>query len=253
MSYNLLDQNIGSYAVLNNQIFNINSEFISQLEKYSSSTQCYEIIRCIDGVLLFFDDHMERLKKTASNIQIDVKQIKNDAYTLINQEKIENGNLKIIVTENISLLFASKFYYPTKDEYSKGVNAGLMEYDRLAPNKKIIHSNGYITEGSRSNVFFVIGESVITAPDHLILKGVTRKYVYDAIKKAGSNVIEACIKSEDIFSKHAFAFITGTSTGVMPLYSIENNIINSATNELIIRIRYEYNNLVREHIKKNKD
>jgi len=278
MAYSVLDQNKGGNSIFNHAVREINGTLKKDLEKFSQDKQYYEIIRCIDGVPLFFEDHLERLKKSASDLKIDFSKLKSDIYNLIEIENIVNGNIKIVVTKNMTIAFPSVFYYPGVDEYKNGVKTGILNWERCDPNSKVIREDyklavkekfekegpfgkcfelllsdntGYITEGSRSNVFFTSENKVYTAPDDVILKGITRKYVLKSIESAGAKLIVKCLRSQEISKIADGAFITGTSINVLPVFSVEDIVLNSSHNKMINKISTEYRKIVNDYIANN--
>jgi branched-chain amino acid aminotransferase len=285
MAYPILDQNIGRTAVINHEIRIIDDSLIEELKRHADSIQIYEVIRCIDGVLLFFDDHMERMRNSVSEINntnpffFDSNHIKTDAEKLILSEGIQNGNIKIIMTEDVCAIFASAFYYPPESVYESGVAVGLIEWERPNPNAKLVSSeyklamsqklqsdgpfgkyfetllvarDGRVTEGSRTNVFFVEGSKVFTAPRYSILEGITRKYVLQAIEAAGCEIFTEHFSTNDIKIRADAVFLTGTSIGVLPVSAVEDFAIDSPGNSALQRIIIEYSKIVDEFIKIHK-
>jgi branched-chain amino acid aminotransferase len=103
-----------------------------------------------------------------------------------------------------------------------------------------------ITEGSRSNIFFVKNDKLITAPDNLILNGITRKYVIAICKENKIDVNYECVKADDIKSYDA-AFMTGTSPMVLP-FSCINDVSFSVKLSLIEKLRKLYLEKAQESI-----
>ena len=153
---------------------------------------------------------------------------------------------------------------------NNGIHVELMEWERANPNTKIVNSNfkdtaatlmekynafelllvnkdGFITEGSRTNAFFVSGDELITAPSEYILKGITRKYVLSACKRAGLNVVEN-LMHKDMLSCIDGAFVCGTSLKVLPITSVGNTKISSSSNKLVQLIIKEYDEIMNEYI-----
>lgn len=76
---------------------------------------------------------------------------------------------------------------------------------------------GYFTEGSHSNVFFVVNGELRTHPESgYILSGITRKNVLRIAENAGIIINELPVNQRDI-EKTEEAFITNTSSEVMPV------------------------------------
>ena len=98
----------------------------------------------------------------------------------------------------------------------------------------LVNSNGYITEGSRSNFFAVFGDLLVTPPAQQVLEGITRKMVIRLAKENSIKFEERPIHSSEI-EKMDGAFITGTSTKVLPIAKIgdyEYNEMPSITTTL---------------------
>ncbi|MHB1485601.1 MAG: aminotransferase class IV [Saccharofermentanales bacterium] len=277
MAYPLIDFNVGDKIMLNHRLVDIGDPAASLHEIPSEDMKYYEVVRYIDRTLIFFEDHMERMKQSvAGDIVFDPDEIREDAEILMQSLKTRNGNFKIVLTKDTQIIYKNKHYYPTMDEYKDGVNVGLMEWERRDPNVKAIREDykkaikmkldqksvfgpyfetllfmkdGSITEGSRSNAFFVDGYKVMTAPDDLILKGITRKYIIEAIRNTGCELVMQMATVEGIRKSPLPAFITGTSIGVLPVKSIEDIPVDSAANPVIMKIMLEYSGIVRNYIK----
>ena len=247
----------------------------------------YEVIRIINGVPLFMEDHYQRLVNSSMTLGIELefsqeyilKQIDN----LLKLNGQDNCNVKIIIYSNQSaqndlkrnfVCYISKSYYPDMETVRKGVPVSLIQLEREKPNAKIlnnqykqtvsskiekdgvfevllVNSDGKITEGSKSNVFFVKGEKVFTAPDSHVLKGITRKYVFDSCRSIGVEVIEELV---DVNSLENFdgVFLSGTSIKVLPVSRIDNMAFKSGTYPTIVAIRDEFDRLLGEYIQKHK-
>ena len=75
-----------------------------------------------------------------------------------------------------------------------------------------------VTEGSRSNIFFLRGDEVFTTPSEAVLLGVTRQKILEACAAAGIRVTERYTSREEIGTYEA-AFVSGTSPKVLPIAS----------------------------------
>jgi D-alanine transaminase len=87
--------------------------------------------------------------------------------------------------------------------------------------------NGLITEGSRSNIFFVIDGTLFTHPEsNHILSGVTRKNVLRIAEEAGIKIREEAVQ-ENRLRVIQEAFITNTSAEVTPVTELGGNSIGN--------------------------
>jgi len=75
----------------------------------------------------------------------------------------------------------------------------LNELNDVGLEEVIFYKDGYITEGAKSNIFFVFGEEIITPPTSKnILSGITRNYLIDLLRKNNFNVVEREISVNEI-------------------------------------------------------
>jgi len=110
-------------------------------------------------------------------------------------------------------------------------------------------SKGELTEGSRSNLFFIRGTEVYTAPDNRILKGVTRRHVTSAIAAAGGILVEKMLTYKDIAAQAVdAAFLSGSPIDLLPISAIDDIQLASAQNELFSRINQTYQQIVRDYL-----
>lgn len=271
---------------MNNEI--IENYFISNGSKYPSNQiidfcisqpTIYEVIRVIEGVPLFLEDHLVRLQASATSLSVDIQgilsSITSDISELIKINNNPEKNIKLVVynLENTTPDYIISFIhsnYPTKEQYLVGVPTILFHAERHNPNAKIINnelretiniklkeenvyevllvnSRGEITEGSRSNLFFIEEGKVYTASAENVLIGITRKYILKACNNLKLEVIEQPIP----FSMLEYAegaFITGTSPKVLPIASIDRMLITSANNSIVSDILNEYDIILKQYI-----
>ena len=248
----------------------------------SKGVTLYEVIRVGSGVPLFIEEHLTRLENSAKLTKIDLKydnvEIKRQLKLLIEKNKIYEGNVKIILNHNIDdniYAYFIKHRYPLDEMYVKGVETILYHGERKNPNAKVINltfrekvdekiiaaqvfeailvdNNGNITEGSKSNIFMIKGNDVITAPIKDVLPGVTRDIIIELLKKLLFNVVERNVNYKEILKMDAL-FITGTSPKVLPISKVDETEFSSTNNPILIRVIIEYNKLIEKYIKNNKD
>ena len=89
----------------------------------------------------------------------------------------------------------------------------------------ILHRDGFFTEASHCNVFFVKNGIVLTHPaNELILDGITRQVVFELCKSLHIEIRETPVSVNDI-SEIDEAFLTGTSTQIASIEQIDNHIL----------------------------
>lgn len=238
----------------------------------------YEVIRIIDGIPLFYEDHYKRLqnslKSLGSELEITEKELKELIGKLIAENGESNCNVKVNIFDEEGnqkyRLYISKSYYPSKDEVEKGVKVGLFYRERENPNIKVLNQaykeeasrlinekqlfevllvdkNDKVTEGSKSNVFFVKGDRIFTTPSENVLMGVTRKYIIQTCTRLGFEVIETSLSVETLKEMDGL-FISGTSINVLPVSHVNDYSFNSGSNPTIVATRDAFDALIDSYI-----
>jgi D-alanine transaminase len=96
-----------------------------------------------------------------------------------------------------------------------------------------------VTEGSHTNFFGVLGGEVRTYPNsNFILPGVTRDVVIEIARELGVPVAEVPIYRHEIAALEE-AFLTGTTTDVMPVVAIDGATVGSGRPGSITMRLYE--------------
>jgi len=223
----------------------------------NSEHSVYEVIRVIGGVALFLDDHYIRLCKSAEiqgiSLFLEFSEFKKRIADLVRLNTKPDGNIKCVfavASGNNNWIFTFiPHSYPTPENYKFGVSTDLLFAERANPNAKVIQNtvrekansmieelklyeallvdrDGYITEGSRSNIFFVKDEVFYTAPESKVLVGITRQKVIECLRQLNFQLVEESVSANEIDQFHA-AFLTGTSPKVLPVRSIGNQVYNT--------------------------
>ncbi|MCR5481233.1 MAG: aminotransferase class IV [Clostridia bacterium] len=221
---------------------------------HDSHPSLYEVIRIIDGKPLFFEEHFERLVSSAASIgktvEFTASELRDAIYGLAHDNDVLNNNIKIVLNGFETCSFGRLFLYfiesiyPSASDYENGVKTALFSAVRENPNAKIINrtlrerTNAFIeskgifeailinrrdeiTEGSRSNLFFIKNDRLYTSPAEGVLLGVTRKRIMEICGRNDIEIVEAPIGADKIDTFDA-AFISGTSPKVLPVREIGN-------------------------------
>jgi len=229
----------------------------------------YEVIRMVRGNPVFFDDHMERL---ATSVKFQHKknlaggpELRRVIQHLTRANKKKETNLKIVFNYNKGaehfLVYFIEPVYPSEIQYKSGVKGILFSAERKNPESKIINhklrssiyhklivegayeailvnDDNLITEGSRTNIFFLRNEILVTAPDNTILNGITRKHIFEICRENKIKVEFACVNAINIMDYDA-VFMTGTTPAVLPFYCIDDIPFN-VKQPLIDKLRKLY-------------
>lgn len=229
------------------------------------NAKIYEVIRVVDRKPMFLKEHYDRMSKSIklSNLifPIEFSNFNNLIQLLIKENDFVNCNIRVsfyIKDEPIILMYYIKSSYPSSDLYDAGINVVTVKKQRKNPNVKfyeanfrdsidnilsekgafeaiLLNSDDTISEGSKSNVFFVKNNKLITSLDSSVLLGVTRDKVIAVCENNGIEVEKRSIYTKELKDFDG-AFITGTSINVLPIKGIDDIIYNSSNNEIVKRI-----------------
>ncbi len=237
----------------------------------------YEVIRMIDGKPVFFSDHIERLKNSVSlqkkDMKADADVLRMDILKLTGSDRIKEVNLKIVFnyseTSSAYLIYFIEPVYPSESQYSNGVKGILFNAERKDPASKVINhklrsdiyhrlileeayeallvdNKNHITEGSRSNIFFIKDNILFTAPENIILNGITRKYILEICRENEIEIIFEPVKADEI-GHYDSVFMSGTSPMVLPFRSVNERRFNFRL-PLITNLRRLYIEKVQESL-----
>ncbi|MCK4745752.1 MAG: aminotransferase class IV, partial [Bacteroidales bacterium] len=104
-----------------------------------------------------------------------------------------------------------------------------------------------ITEGSRSNIFFIDQDNnLITAPSEDVLFGITRKYVLQICKEEQIGVIEQPVLMKDLAGMSS-CFISGTSPKILPVWQLDGYQF-SVDHPLLQLIMERFESVIKENL-----
>lgn len=230
----------------------------------------YEVLRYEDGVYLFFEDHINRLK---SNLE------KYDKLYLFDKAKLcLKSFIPVFNRRSVMLIVESDDIYVTDfdirevtdDERAHGVDTDLYEFYREEPDIKIYRKkfkeeiarkmeeedlfefllvrDGAISEGSRSNFYYLMDGILYEPPKKNSLPGVVKKNLYKLLKEEYSiEIRERELLKEDI-SNIDGAMLSGTGMDVVSIKRIGDKVFSGKDYEFTLEIAGKF----REYIEKYK-
>jgi len=245
---------------------------------YQFGDGVYEVIRIYESVPYTLDEHIERFYRSAYEIsispQLKKEELKKKLIRLIQENQVINGGIYVQITRGIAprkhhydksispqLLAYTLPLNQLKKEQKEGVATLTGEdlrwlrcdikslnllYNVMMKQKayengafeSILIRDGYVTEGTSSNVFMIKDQVIYTHPaNHLILDGITRRELLNLFKQKGWNYEESAFLKEELMSADE-VFITSTTTEVIPVVSIDglhisNGVPGSVTKEIL--------------------
>lgn len=245
------------------------------------SIRVYEVLRIIESKPLFWEDHYIRfinsIKGASLNLAISKEEFKNELFNCIIDNKLKTGNIKVscICDKNTNnFCIDTKVIphkYPSQADYTNGVKTISAKITRDNPTLKIwnndlksyvndlirknnvyeiiyINDNNCVTEGSRSNLFFIKDSTLISPPENEILLGITRKYIIECVSKIENLIYCEKEVSYDKLKDFDAAFISGTSPKILPIKQIDDVSFN-VNNHYLRSLMSLYNEMINLYLK----
>lgn len=221
----------------------------------------FDYLRTHRRIPLFLSDYLDRFYLSAEKMGLTIGIAKNELpgiiQNLIGLHDYEECGIRLVLTGGESadafhpgkssfMIFLEPFFHPDERDYTEGVAVLSVNYARFMPEIKSIsylpvvyhreelkkhgavdvlyHHEGKVTELSRSNLFIVKAGKVITN-DKGILKGITRKQVFDLISHSYPFELRDFSLSELLDADEVF--LSSTTKKVMPIVRVDDKKISS--------------------------
>ncbi|NJN32975.1 MAG: branched-chain amino acid aminotransferase [Saprospiraceae bacterium] len=245
------------YAFLNGQILpvaeaNVNITDLAILRGYG----VFDFFRAIEGKPIFIEDHLDRFAASTQKMNLSLPYsrdvLRDNILELVKLNTHKLLGIRLLCTGGYSedgytpadtpnvMMLAKPFSMPSPD---KKVKLMLAEHVRemadiksinyakpitLLPRMKAVgaddvlyHSGGIVSESSRSNIFIVKNEQVLT-PISNILYGITRKNIINVAKKY-FDIVERDFTLEELLNADE-VFMTGSTKRAASVAQVDNKI-----------------------------
>ena len=276
MPYPIIDALAGQSVLLNGKLLSADAAEAGFLFQPQDERMYYEVIRVVQRVPLFLEDHLERLNRSVDRSFAIPSDLAAEGQMLVKANSLTEANLRIVLTRHLRVMHLTPSYYPDNQMIAEGVATGILLWERPDPNTKVIHADykqavaerfarpgpfgpcsellladrqGYLTEGSRSNLFFISGNQVVSAPDERVLLGITRRYVLQAIADAQLELTVDLLTLDDVRRRGIrTAFLSGSPIDLLPIRAIEDLPMESAHDPFFIKLYKAYMQLLQNYI-----
>ncbi len=231
---------------------------------FLSGLGLFETMRVYNNKIVYLKQHLERLRRSCQLINIDFlyldTQLEEIIKRLVEANGIKDAYVRLTVWEGGDesgiLVLTRKYKPPILKEYYQGFAACVSPFRqtensflaqlkttnrlfyelgwRAAKDKGfneaiILNSRGYLTEGTRGNIFFVKDKEIFTpALACGCLDGITRRVILDLAKDYNLKVYDGNFTLRDLYEADE-AFFTNSLMGVMPLVSLERRKLGRGT------------------------
>ena len=224
----------------------------------------FDFLRTYNGKPFLIDYHIKNFINSAEKIGLSLPLREKELRELIlltlrKNQFLKEANIRIILTggqtsdsvtslgkPTLLILVTPQTVYP-KDYYEKGISVITVKINRTLPEIKSISylsavmavscakeknaqeaiyldTDNNLLEGTRTNLFFIKDQTLITANKNIYL-GTTRKVVL-ILAKNNLKIEERIVNHKELEEMDE-CFITSTSKEIMPVVKIGDNIIGN--------------------------
>lgn len=227
-------------------------------EGYQFGLGAFETIAVEDGIPVFLEWHLERLRRAMQFMgfwhEISPEQVKQHA------EKTGQTVLKLMASKE-NLVFVTRKNHYTKEQYDKGFQMDFSPVRRNETSPLIYHktmnygdcilekrravesgideriflnTRGEICEGTTTNIFFRRAQKLYTPKKECgLLPGVMRRFVLSEAEVEESVIFPDQIKTFDE------CFVTNSLMGIMPVQSLDGHLFRERTMAYHLQSVYE--------------
>lgn len=266
------------YISVNGVLLNQNSPCIlPESQGFVYGYGLFETLKIHGGKILFFHEHLERLKSGCETLNIfmkyDENMIKNYCYELIRTNKLSFGAIKILYSKNnkdYDLIISNRDIKYEDELYEKGFYLGFTEikrnpYTRLTYVKSnnylenilareegiekgddeviFLNVEGKICEGAISNIFFVKNEIIHTPSISCgLLPGIMREKIIELAKKLKLEMKVGQYSKVDLLNADEI-FVTNSLMDIMPVSKLGNKTLDLKKNMVTQVLQSEFKRL----------
>jgi branched-subunit amino acid aminotransferase/4-amino-4-deoxychorismate lyase len=247
----------------------------------------FESMRCFKGRIVFFDEHIKRLKCSCGKISIQFpygpEEIRKEIAESVKVSGLKDAYVRLALfrlgEKTEESLIVKKYTPFTSKKYNQGFSADIakriQDYPRLARIKStdrqtyesafmqakkagfdealIFNRKGYACEATRSNIFLVKGSQLVTPLLECgCLDGITRKAICCIAAENNIKVSQGSFSAQEILNADE-AFLTNSLMGVMPLVSVGKRLIGKGKPGKLTKFFISrYRSLLKHENKKDK-
>lgn len=229
-------------------------------EKFAFGNGVYETLRTMNFIPVFYQEHSNRLIATIKHLQIAFaitpQELKKAVLRVISDFDEPNQRLRIIINNAHWIIYTSplnldqRIYKGVKvltvsavrsraelktTDYSAYLNAWQQAQQNHCFEAVLCDHNDQITEGSRSNIFWVKNRTLFTRENE-VLPGITRHIVL----KLFNNKVNYSSCSRNELIKMDEVFLTNSGSGIIPVIAVNEKTIGKGAPG-------EYTKTIKEH------
>ena len=253
-------------GIINGKVVDESECTVSVLDRaFQYSYSVYEALKRKNNKFVHLDEHLKRLNLSAEAIGIENpfsdEELSAWLELLARTEDLENATFRILLfgSDDVKVFInhSSIKVYPDV-YYSDGVDVVTYHAERYLPNVKtsnmlpsllalmsaekrsafealMVDRNNLVLEGTRSNFYGIKDNVIRTAPDDMVLLGVTRLGLIKAAEKYGIRIEEKALSLDELYSMDSL-FLTSTSMKAIPIRSVDGKKVSKRAHETVLAL-----------------
>lgn len=252
---------MGEYFFLNGKIIKARDAFLHITDlALLRGFGIFDFCRTQNGQPLLIDKYISRFYNSAHHIDMQIPyskdHIKESIFALLKKNGIKEAGIRLVMTGGYTkngytpgdpnfFILIEEINFPGQELYENGIKLHFLEHQRELSHIKSInyltpisirntlaresaydvlyHSKGNVLEVSRSNIF-IVRDNIIITPIRNILPGITRSTVLSLANEL-FQIEEREIPVQELFMAEE-VFMTGTTKRVLPVRQIDDHVIN---------------------------
>jgi branched-subunit amino acid aminotransferase/4-amino-4-deoxychorismate lyase len=278
---------IFNYAIFNGELLPVDQARISVFNPaILSGFGVYETVKVDQGRPFYLEEHLHRLLESARSLDLGLDVQPDTLLTwfkkllavdpqatwslrIIALGAIEPGAAPVIALQStplpvyppdfyqygaVAILYEGRRVMPKCKSLNTLINyLARREATRLGALEGLLHHDGYMTEGSRSNLFAVRQGQLITPPTAAVLSGITRDIILQVMQETDQPVVETDLPAD--ISLYQEVFISSTSLHVMPITKIDGRAVGDGqvgpvTKKAMARFEVHYRQVMENSFQK---
>lgn len=225
----------------------------------------FDLLRTVDGVPFLFEDHMQRLRRSAKELGLRVPvsddEIAEAVERLLELNGHDEATVRFLLTGGVSsdgmafdaetptfLIMTHDLHEPPAEWYETGSRLKLVEHHREFPHAKttnyltmlrhkpeavaagasdlLYHLGGYISEAASASFYVVRGRTIL-APSDGVLWGTIGGFVLELARESYDIELRPVTLEETLSADECF--LTSTTRGVLPIVALDDHVIGDGT------------------------
>lgn len=253
-------------GIINGKVVDESECTVSVLDRaFQYSYSVYEALKRKNNKFVHLDEHLKRLNLSAEAIGIENpfsdEELSAWLELLARTEDLENATFRILLfgSDDVKVFINHSPIKVYPDVYySDGVDVVTYHAERYLPNVKtsnmlpsllalmsaekrsafealMVDRNNLVLEGTRSNFYGIKDNVIRTAPDDMVLLGVTRLGLIKAAEKYGIKIEEKALSLDELYSMDSL-FLTSTSMKAIPIRSVDGKKVSKRAHETVLAL-----------------